>query len=233
MITNCKNRIKINEIFQSLSRTKARAFLSVSGMKDKIPINFSAQNEGDYVLAFAIKEETRNLLESRLYAEDPVKLLVKSKSVLFESEFLEFDRKKILIRYPERISFFNRREKERIMPYEKLIVVFNYHEKKFERPCLDISTGGLSMFFSKQTMFKFKRDESIKILLPQIRRDMVLKAKVTQVAPLKPGQVYHHPYGGIRVSIKFLKISKENLKSLLKYIEDEAISRELGFGDAG
>lgn len=229
MFTHCKRPIKIRELFIELALSKARVYISIVGLKNKLPLTFSSYSDAHKVLKLHLKEETKQELEKKLYPQDNIKCLVKKKSVLFESTFLDFEKRKLLLEVPKLVSFYNRRQKERITPVGRLIVVFNYSGRKFERECLDISLDGLSFLFTKQEVFKFKRNDKLRIVIPQIRKNMVLNTVVTNVAILRAGQIAHHPYGGIRVSIHFQDVSEDKKKGLALYIEDEEISRELSF----
>lgn len=167
--------------------------------------------------------ESQSYLEEMINGLGRINLIIPEKSLIFESEMLNFDENNNLsVSFPKYYRFYERRNFERIDPFIPIKVEFLTNNVKVLKDCFDISVGGFSLVFSKTESVPLNLGDEIKeVKVTRILDSHLSKALVVNVIKLKPFMLDNCPYGGTRVSFKFDRPSQKLVSAILEVINGQ------------
>jgi c-di-GMP-binding flagellar brake protein YcgR len=152
-----------------------------------------------------------------------VNIYIPELSVIFSSPFVEMDEKKVLnLGLPSTYLYYDRRSEERIFVNSDNTIDFTYGKKSICKKIHDISSGGMSIIFSKSERTIIPVGTRInKVRLKTEEKTYELDCIVTNFLKLSPYMLDACPYGGAKVSFKFLNLSEEIYEVITKIITEQ------------
>ncbi|MEI8345824.1 MAG: hypothetical protein WCG27_00025 [Pseudomonadota bacterium] len=131
--------------------------------------------------------------------------------LVFTSEVIRFPEKgPLVVAFPKEHLFDERRQLNRIdCANLDLWINFGHDNKSMRKKCYDISIGGFSVLFAKTDKFPWKEQTVLEqVTLVANSQKEIFTAEILGIHNIDPYALKNYPYGGRRVSFKFLNTSK-------------------------
>ena len=128
-----------------------------------------------------------------------------SESVVFRSELLNLEHDYLVVRYPNRWMFEERRRHERYESIGNVQLYFSVGKKRVKPfSVFDLSKTGLSIILPRGEGHNFSQGESIeKAVLVLDGEKIPLALEVKNILGLKPYELEKLPYAGKKVGLRF------------------------------
>lgn len=130
----------------------------------------------------------------------------------------------LVLNFPDEITEFNRRMSDRVLLGNPIVVNFDTNLKKYRKNVYDLGEGGFSILFGKS--------EHIDLVEKAIHSNCVFyfgkneldfSCEVVKIINIKPYEFESFPYGGTRVSFKYVNLNESNKNLILLYMRDHDI----------
>jgi hypothetical protein len=137
-------------------------------------------------------------------------------SCTFSSELKSLDENgKLVTSLPEVFRFNDRRSGHRVDLEMTIWADFEINGKKYHKKCFDLGAGGLSIVFSNLEHFRGRINQSLDSIELTVGKNKIeTKCQIVNILKLTPYKLDNCPYGGSRVSFKFLKLKEKDKETL-------------------
>lgn len=221
-------KIEVNEIIRDISNHRDIMFIYdfiTDDEKLKCTLNFLEKDESDRTLLFEISDESSlDNFKKLLKQKENLNIFNGRRSLSFVSTFVKDPKRNItqvLFNYPNEIIQYERRKTPRVQLSQPIVVNIKLTFKTYRKNVFDLGEGGFSIIFIKSESVRLEE----KMVIPNIsffigKTKIVLDCEVAKVFSIKPYEFENFPYGGTRVSFKYLNLTKENLKEIATYMQN-------------
>ncbi|MFZ8932413.1 MAG: PilZ domain-containing protein [Bacteriovoracaceae bacterium] len=171
------------------------------------------QPQGDYF----------GMIDKTISGFGTVNIYIPELSLVFSAPFKSMnDKKNLILGEPNSFLYHDRRSEDRTYVESHYTINFKLGKKEIQKKLHDISAGGMSIIFSKSERTVIPAGTTIKkIKLKAMGKTYELDCLVTNYLKLSPYMIDACPYGGAKVSFKFLNLNEKNSKVISKIITEQ------------
>lgn len=189
---------------------------------------FKEKDESNKTFKFHLKEdESIENIKKILANKDRVTLFNKRRALSFNTTINDnlLDKShSLILNFPEGIVEFDRRETKRVLLGNPIIVNVSTDLKKYRKNVYDLGEGGFSILFGKTEVVDFVEKKTLSNCLFYLgRNELAFDCEVVKVFSIKPYEFENFPYGGTRVSFKFVNLHENIRNVILLYMGDNDI----------
>lgn len=182
----------------------------------RVPVELRNINCVKKRVNFTLDPRTKYYLKDLIKGPGILKFYVPSLQLLFASKIDLYRGNTLEVEYPQAFKKHDRRKSDRIEP---LIPVF-FKNDGLKKECFDLSHGGLSFVINSMEFrsARYKEEQELDCVIEFPTRKVKIRAKIVNVANIKPFQIDRFPYGAKRVSLKVVEsdLYKESVTQLAK-----------------
>lgn len=190
---------------------------------------FVGKDNSNETFNFKVKRKGESLenLKKILEVKDKVTLFVGRKMTSFVSNVVEnlLDKTWILrLGYPKEITSSERREVPRTHLSQAIVAYINSDQEEYKVNLYDLGGGGFSVFMGlSQTpnIVEGAKLSSSKFIMGE--NEVNFQCEAVKVISMKPNESDDYPYGGTRISFKFIDLSAEVKYSISKYMKNHDV----------
>lgn len=179
-------------------------------------------------LVFTVSESSAVFLEEIISGRGKINLYLESAKLVFRCALKEFTEEgKLVLTYPDHYFVEDRRESSRTYLENSVKLKIQTKDKTLHRDCYDLGDGGLSFVISNQETTPFSLEDKLKVQMTLGEDSFVLNCEVVSKITIHPFKFENTPYGGKKISIRYIDLDEKIKGKILKYIEGfKSISNE-------
>lgn len=213
-----KDERKLDSTYQKILQSKpsAIAWSLQDQTLHQVNLKFSHYNKDS--LYFDYEDIQKPYLRKIIGLEQKIRIYIESEGLFLFCKVKEEGPTKLCLSKPELHEFEDRREELRAGDLNDLKVQILENEKiLISKNCTDIGLGGFSIVLMKTEKNPLKEETEKTAIIEK----MGIQSKVQVLAEdkIKPFEWENTPYGGTRISFKFLDVSDKLKIRISKYLE--------------
>jgi len=182
----------------------------------RVPVELKNFNSYKKKINFSLDHRAKYYLKDLIKGPGLLKFYIPNQQLLFVSKIDLYRGTQLEVCYPDMFKKHDRRRDNRVEP---LIPVF-FKCDGLKKECFDLSHGGFSFVLNnmeyRKVKYKIENEKDCTIEFPF--KKVKVKAKVVNIANVKPFQVDRFPYGAKRISFQITEgdFFKESVTKLAK-----------------
>ena len=203
------------------------AWSSLNGVIEKCEMKIKAvRKEYAEVELEIIASETKNVSDV-VSGNRELNFYIPESSISFQGKLKKtIDNKKLKIVIPEECEFFERRKHERVS-LNKSFASFEINKMMVKKPLHDISIGGFAIVIPKTDRLPIKKGLVIENCLLEFEMfKMKIKVECVLAITFDRFKLENLPYGGHKLSFRFLEISKKDREVLVEAVTCAALANK-------
>lgn len=166
-------------------------------------------------------EKLKNIISGNVM----VKIFIPELSISFKSKIKSATSiEKMKLAIPEEFSFYERRQHIRVNPERLSFAYISYTQHALRSQIHDISLGGFSVILAKSNKVSIEAKKKFeKVSIEVYGRKIVADIECTNSITLDNYKVESLPYGGFKVSFRFLSMNQLDREYLSDYITNQIL----------
>ena len=204
------------------------AWNTFDGVVEKCDLKLKALRKDYSEIELECLPENIEKLKSIVSGNIMIKIFIPELSISFKTKIkMTANLGKIKIAIPEEFSFYERRQHIRVNPERSSFAYLNHAGNANKSNIYDISLGGFSVILAKSNKISIEKNKVFKNTEIEVYgHRIVADIECTNSVTLDNYKVESLPYGGFKVSFRFLSMSKQDKDYLTDYITNQILSDE-------
>lgn len=193
---------------------------SLDGVISKCQLSLKAFRRDYNEIEFKLEEQNLEAFKKVITGDKTLKIYIPETSISFSCQLKSFEEdSRIKVTIPNDYTFFERRKHERVAPEKRCYAHIDFNGLRPKLDVHDISMGGFSVIFPKSNKMSIAIKQQFQnVCLDLIGHRIETNVECTGSVVIDPFRVESLPYGGFKISFKFLALSKADSDFLADFI---------------